>query len=279
MRRPVKLQTLPVADRFAKEQLLREFHRTLYQTWGCQHWWPAARPFEVIVGAYLTQNTAWTHVERALHQLRAARGLSLDGIRRVPLPRVESLIRSAGYFRHKAQRLKIFVAFVDQRYRGSLTRMFAQPTEKLRQELLSLHGVGHETADSILLYAGQHRVFVVDAYTRRILGRHGISPDNAPYEELRQLCERALSHADSQRLSLAGNELRGAAGTRHPPSRMSLAKRAPLAQVYNDMHGLIVGVGKNFCFPSKPRCEQCPLRPFLPDSRLPYPEVPELPVE
>ena len=204
--------------------------------------------------------------------------MSLDGIRKVPLPKLEFLIRSSGYFRQKAQRLKTFVAFADRRHGGSLTRMFAQPTDKLRQELLSLNGVGPETADSILLYAGQHPVFVVDAYTRRILSRHGISPANTPHDEIRQLCEQALAHEDSRQLSNADDNLRGAAGTCHPPSLMSLADREPLAQVYNDMHGLIVGVGKNFCLKSRPKCEECPLRPFLPDSVPPYPVGSALPI-
>lgn len=265
-------------QRRSKLHLLREFHRTLYRAWGCQHWWPAASRFEVIVGAFLTQNTNWTNVERALKQLRAARVLSLDEIRKVPLSRLESLIRSSGYFRQKAERLKTFVVFVDRCYGGSLTRMFSQPTERLREKLLSLNGVGPETADSILLYAGQHPVFVVDAYTRRILGRHGISPPNAPYEEIRQLCENALSHEELQKLSQREDSLRGAAGTCHSPSRMSLAKRAPLAQVFNDMHGLIVGVGKNYCLKSRPRCEECPLRPFLPAPEPSYPEGSALPI-
>ena len=151
------------------------YFETLYHSWGRQHWWPAQSPFEVIVGAYLTQNTSWTNVERALSSLRAARILSIRGIRRTPLPKLERLIRSAGYFRQKARRIKLFVSFLDERYAGSLARMFAQPTAKLREELLSLEGVGPETADSILLYAGNHPVFVVDAYTRRILERHRLA--------------------------------------------------------------------------------------------------------
>jgi endonuclease III related protein len=194
---------------------------------------------EIIVGAYLTQNTNWANLERALKQLRAARVLSLDGIRKVPVSRLESLIRSSGYFRQKAQRLKTFVASVDQRYGGCLTRMFSQLRETLRQELLLSNGVGPETADSILFYAGQHPVFLVDAYTRRILARHGISPPNAPHEGIRQFGERALSQKALPLLSKPNDNLRGAAGACHPPSRMSLANGEPLAQVYSDMHGLI----------------------------------------
>src|SRR6266852_8927282 len=170
-----------------------EIYSTLSRAWGRQHWWPARTRFEVIVGAYLTQNTTWTNVERALRSLRAAGRLNVEGIRTTPLPQLESMIRSAGYFRQKARHLKTFVAFLDERYGGSLSRLFAQPTDKPRQELLALNGVGPETADSILLYAGQHPVFVVDAYTRRILDRHQILPVNAKYEEIRQLFEPALA--------------------------------------------------------------------------------------
>jgi len=259
----------------SNEEQLRAFYRTLYAAWGCQHWWPARTRFEVIVGAYLTQNTSWKNVEMALRRVRVAGVLSLKGIRAVPLAELEVLIRSAGYFRQKAARLKTFVTFVDQNYGGSLNRMFAQPTSKLRQELLALNGVGPETADSILLYAGQHPVFVVDAYTRRILDRHGILSANAPYEEIRQLFERALSSpitwgqppsaVQAERSSAAS--ARSATGCQNPahlPSSMSLAKRSPLVQAYNDMHGLIVGIGKHYCLTSKPHCEQCPLRMFLP---------------
>jgi len=148
------------------------------------------------VGAYLTQNTSWRNVEIAMRNLRTARVLSVEGIRNISISRLERLIRSSGYFRQKARKLKTFVRFVDQKYGGSLTKMLAQPTEKLREELLSLNGVGPETADSILLYAGQHPVFVVDAYTRRLAVRHGILNEKASYEEFRSLFERALIQAE-----------------------------------------------------------------------------------
>jgi len=111
---------------------IRQYYQSLFQAWGEQHWWPARTRFEVIVGAYLTQNTAWTNVERALANLRVAHLLNVAGIRRVTLPELERLIRPSGYFRQKAERLKTFVAFLDKRYGGSLTRMFHQPTDKLR---------------------------------------------------------------------------------------------------------------------------------------------------
>jgi endonuclease-3 related protein len=238
------------------QRTLRAFYRTLLGAWGPQNWWPAEGPFEVIVGAFLTQNTAWGNVERALANLRRAHRLSVAGIRRVPLARLQRLIRPAGYFRQKARRLKIFVEWLDANYDGSLARMFARPTAELRAQLLALHGIGPETADSILLYAGGHPVFVVDAYTRRILDRHRILPLNAPYDGIRHRFERALRHAsDPPRLG---------SNPRHPVSRMSAAKISPTARRYNQMHALLVAVGHQYCRKSEARCEHCPLAPFLP---------------
>ena len=253
-----------------RKHQIRSYYHALFHAWGPQHWWPAQSRFEVIVGAYLTQNTAWTNVEKALANLRSARLLSVTGIRRASLAELERLIRPAGYFRQKAKRLKIFVTFLDQQYGGSLTKLFSCPTEKLREELLNLHGVGPETADSILLYAGNHPVFVVDAYTRRILARHEILPEGAAYDEIRELFEQELAPvADSAAdTDATGDRLlaTGFPGAAHPPSAMSTAKRTALAQVYNEMHGLIVGVGKNYCRKSQARCDECPLQKFLPRS-------------
>jgi endonuclease-3 related protein len=247
---------------------LRSYYHALFRAWGPQHWWPARTRFEVIAGAYLTQNTAWTNVETALANLRAAHMLSVAGIRGVSLKELERMIRPAGYFRQKAKRLKLFVQYLDQHYEGSLTKLFDRPTEKLRDELLALHGIGPETADSILLYAGNHPVFVVDAYTRRVLARHMYLSENENYEEIRGLFEEALMPvADFVAYSDGGKRRRVAAGLRgspHPPSAMSTAKRTALVQVYNEMHGLIVGVGKNYCRKSQARCDGCPLQKFLP---------------
>jgi len=250
------------------EREIRSYYKALYREWGPQYWWPAETPFEVIVGAYLTQNTAWVNVERALQNLRRAELLSLDGIRRVRLSRLERLIRPSGYFRQKAARLKTFVKFVDACYDGSLQGLFSEPTQKLREELLALNGIGPETADSILLYAGNHPVFVVDAYTRRILDRHGILPEKAAYEEIRQLFQESLRPVATE-LERTPAEIRpsletGFRGAAHPPSAMSTAQRTALVQVYNETHGLIVGVGKSYCRKSKPACDACPLRKFLP---------------
>ena len=251
-----------------KESEVLQYYGALYRVWGPQHWWPAETRIEVIVGAYLTQNTAWTNVELALRNLRQAKLLSVEGIRKVSLSRLQRLIRPSGYFRQKAARLKTFVAFLDKTYGGSLDRLFAQPTEQLREELLGLNGVGPETADSILLYAGNHPVFVVDAYTRRVLDRHGILPEKAEYEKIRELFQRALAPmAHQQQImppSVAPPLEAGLHGAAHPPSAMSTAARTALVQVYNEMHGLIVGIGKNYCRKSQPKCDQCPLQDFLP---------------
>jgi endonuclease-3 related protein len=244
----------------AIEIQIREIYRTLSETWGPQHWWPAQSRFEVIVGAFLTQNTSWLNVELAMRQLRAARALTISSIRSIPLAKLERLVRSSGYFRQKARRLKTFVKFLDESYGGSLRQMFSQPTAELREQLLSLNGIGPETADSILLYAGQHPVFVVDAYTRRLAARHQIAPEDATYEELRAMFERGLE-------GIGIPPTRGRVvpdGASHKPSRMSTARRSPSTQVFNDMHGFMVGVGKNYCHKSQPDCERCPLAPLLP---------------
>src|SRR5579859_2471804 len=247
-----------------------EYYRALLARFGPQNWWPAQSRFEVIVGAYLTQNTNWANVEKAIANLRRARAMGLEAMRDLPLKKLEQLIRPSGYFRQKAQRLKTFIAFLDKQYSGSLEGMFAQPKEKVRAELLELNGVGPETADSILLYAGNHPVFVVDAYTRRILERHQIVSTAVGYDEIRLLFERALGETPSSpgppMQSLDGAPS-GPPGSCHRPSRMSKASRTASVQVFNEMHGLIVGVGKNYCLKSQPQCEQCPLQKFLPEAK------------
>ncbi len=259
---------MPISN---KDEQIHLYYNTLYKEWGAQHWWPAETPFEVIVGAYLSQNTAWTNVERALENLRAAGILSVEGIRKARRAKLGRLIRPSGYFRQKAQRLKTFVAFLDEEYGGSLETMFSQPTVRLREQLLDLNGVGPETADSILLYAGNHPVFVVDAYTRRILERHAILPEGTDYEEIRELFQRALvpmvKEQREQPQGLARPLASGMRGAAHPPSAMSTATRTALVQVYNEMHGLIVGVGKNFCGKSRAKCDECPLQRFLPERK------------
>ncbi|GAC1429243.1 MAG: endonuclease [Terriglobales bacterium] len=246
---------------------MRQYHLALSRAWGRQHWWPARTRFEVIVGAYLAQNTAWTNVEIALRRLRSTGRLSVSGIRDTPLTDLEGLIRSSGYYRQKARAIKSFVEFLDLQYDGSLRRMFSKPTERLRQELLGLLGVGPETADAILLYAGQHPVFVVDTYTRRILERHQIVPARAKYAEIRPLMEKALYplavESGVEPLEVLKTQPKSH-NLSHPPSRLSAAKRPRLAQIFNEMHGFIVSTGKEYCFKSKPLCDHCPLRDFLP---------------
>jgi endonuclease-3 related protein len=250
-----------------------QYYTALLARYGPQNWWPARSRFEVIVGAYLTQNTNWGNVEKALLNLRRARRLSVKGMREAPRDELETLVRPSGYFRQKARNLKTFIAFLDQQYSGSLNRMFAQPTGKLRSELLELNGVGPETADSILLYAGNHPVFVVDAYTRRVLLRHGVIGAGVKkikvkkikvkklkpsYEEIRSIIEHAISSSEVESLLVQNAD----PDPRHPVSRMSSSARSELAQHYNELHALIVRVGNHYCR-TKPICEGCPLQSFL----------------
>lgn len=213
--------------------VLQSYYDALFRAHGPQHWWPGRTRFEVIVGAILTQNTSWSNVERAIRNLRSEKLLSPVAIERISPARLARLIRSSGYFRQKARKLKAFVHFLRDTHQGSLTKMFRTPTAVLREQLLAVHGIGPETADSILLYAGKHPVFVVDAYTRRILERHHLAPGKRSYEEIRALFEQTL-----------------------PPS----------AALFNEYHGLIVRTGKDFCRARAPLCENCALKPFLPPS-------------
>ena len=210
---------------------LTAYYDALFRAYGPQHWWPGRTRFEVIVGAILTQSTSWTNVELAIVNLRREKLLSAAAMEGVSLSRLSRLIRSSGYFRQKASKLKAFVHFLRQEYRGSLDKMFATPTDELREKLLAVHGIGPETADSILLYAGEHPLFVVDGYTRRILERHNLAHRKHTYEEIQQLFH--------------GN----------------LPRSVPL---FNEYHALIVHTGKHFCRKSEPACAQCPLQPFLP---------------
>jgi len=213
---------------------LDEYFNTLFTSLGPQHWWPSETQFETTVGAILTQNTSWKNVERAIANLRDAGLLSLQALVSVSLRRLERLIRPSGYFRQKARKLKAFCEFVRLDYRGSLKKMFETPTIVLRQKLLGVFGIGPETADSILLYAGGHAVFVVDAYTKRILSRHGWISENAKYDEVRWLFEREFP-GDVRRL--------------------------------NEFHALIVNVGKNWCLKQGPHCYECPLGRYLEEGR------------
>jgi endonuclease-3 related protein len=224
---------LPVAAQNEPISTLHKYFMALFAAYGSQHWWPGRSRFEVIVGAILTQSTSWTNVEAAIANLRKARLLTPDRMRAIPLAKLAALIRPSGYFRQKAKKLKAFVDFLVGEYGGSLSKMFRTPTDIVRLQLLAVHGIGPETADSILLYAGEHPVFVIDAYTRRILERHDLATSKQSYEQLRSLFETTLP-------------------------------RDP--QLFNEYHALIVHTGKHFCRKSVALCEKCPLQPFLPVS-------------
>lgn len=209
---------------------LRAVYDALYRAWGPQHWWPARTRFEMIVGAFLTQNTAWTNVKQALNNLRRARALTPDAMHRASLDQLADWIRPAGYFRVKARRLRAFTDRLFADYDGKLDRLFALDTPTLRSVLLSVHGIGPETADSILLYAAQREQFVIDTYTRRMMTRHGWADAKASYDEVAALFVQ-----------------QGPAGV----------------AAYNEFHGLIVQLGKRHCR-TQPDCATCPLQPFLP---------------
>jgi endonuclease III related protein len=213
---------------------LDEYFNSLFTALGPQHWWPGDTPFEVIAGTILTQNTSWKNVELALENLRREDLLSVAGIERVNARHLAMLLRPAGYFRQKARKLKAFVKFLRAEYAKSLPRMFETPTLQLREKLLGVWGIGPETADSILLYAGEQPVFVVDAYTKRLFARHGWIGEKAKYEDVRWMVERQFP-GDVRR--------------------------------FNELHALIVSVGKNFCRPQEPKCGECPLGRYLEEGR------------
>jgi len=221
---------------------LRRMHDELFRAYGPQHWWPASTPFEVILGAYLTQNTAWKAVERSLANLRAARALTLDGLRAVPLAKLRRLIRPSGFITRKAPALKAFVNLLDSEFGGSLATLAATPTPALRRRLLALPGVGPETADAILLYAFGHPIPVADEYLRRIAERHLLL---APSSGRSRISYDALTDLTRQ------------AFANHPASTH--------AQIFSEFHALTVAVGKAHCGRTA-RCEGCPLAGDLKNS-------------
>jgi len=220
-----------VAAQNAENSALHRYFIALFDVYGPQHWWPGRSRFEVIVGAILTQSTSWANVEAAIANLRKARLLNPAAMKEISLTKLAKLIRPSGYFRQKAKKLKAFVKFLSEEHDGSLSRMFRTPTAVLRSQLIGVHGIGPETADSILLYAGQHRVFVIDAYTRRILERHNLATVKDSYEDLRVRFESELPNDP---------------------------------QLFNEYHALIVQTGKRFCRKSVALCRACPLKRFLP---------------
>lgn len=203
---------------------LLSIYEKLFHHYGSRDWWPADTPFEVIVGAILTQNTNWNNVEKAIANLHHADVLELNTILQLERKRLEQLIRPSGFFRQKAERLQLFCQHMKDQHNGDLDHLFQQPLESVRNELLQLKGIGPETADSILLYAGQLPSFVVDAYTNRLFGRLGILHGTEKYAEVRDLFMTNL------------------------PRDISL---------YNEYHALIVLHCKEFCR-KKPSCQGCP---------------------
>jgi len=225
---------LTPALHYASAKRMRRMHDQLLQAYGPQHWWPAETPIEVVIGAYLTQNTAWRSVERSLEKMRSAGALSLDGLRAISIEDLQFLIRPSGFYTRKAAALKAFIGLLDSEFGGSLEALAAQSTVVLRKKLLSLPAVGPETADAILLYALKHAVPVADEYFRRIANRHGLvataAKNRKGYEALIQLTQQTFS-----------NE----------PLRSRIQK-------YNEFHALTVAVGKAHCG-RKPDCSGCPL--------------------
>jgi endonuclease-3 related protein len=209
---------------------LREFYGHLVKAYGPQQWWPAKSPFEVVVGAYLTQNTAWTSVEKSIANLAARGLLSVAAIRALPEDELRELIRPSGYMTRKAAAIKAFVAFLDRFYDGALENFAEESAEIARERLLALPGVGPETADAILLYALGHPAMVVDEYMRRVVMRHGLLPEKAKYAEIQAVGEAAF------------------AGEAHPER----------VEHCSEFHALMVEIGKRHCR-RKPVCEGCPL--------------------
>ncbi len=206
-------------------ETLTQIYEWLYDAFGPQHWWPGDTPFEVVVGAILTQNTSWANVDKAIANLKSASRLTPEELHRIDIIELATLIRPAGYYNIKAKRLKSFVNWLFDNYDGQLTNLQPIATDRLRSELLGIKGIGRETADSILLYALGRPVFVVDAYTARIMSRHQLIEPDADYEQLRDLFESNL------------------------PTDV---------QLFNEYHALLVRTGKDFC-KSKAKCAGCPL--------------------
>jgi len=209
-----------------KTKALLQIYQKMFDALGPRHWWPGETPFEVIIGAILTQNTNWSNVEKAIKNLKTAGKLSPEGIYELSVTELAKLIRPSGFFNVKAKRVKAFINWLFSRYEGNLSEMFAQDLQALRGELLSVKGIGPETADSILLYAGNMPTFVVDAYTHRIFSRHELIPEESTYDDMKSFFEENLPED---------------------------------VQLFNEYHALLVNIGKTFC-KTKKVCEPCPLK-------------------
>jgi endonuclease-3 related protein len=202
-------------------------YRRLYSYFGPQRWWPAQSPFEVIVGAILTQNTSWLNVEKAIGSLKERNLLKPCMLYSLPEGKLAKVIKPAGYYNIKAKRLKNFLKFFIERYQGNINRMALASAESLRKELLEVNGIGPETADSVLLYALNKPVFVVDAYTKRILFRHGLIKEDSNYDKIQEFFTRRLKKD---------------------------------TKLFNEYHALLVRLGKEFCLKKKPKCSVCPIK-------------------
>lgn len=222
--KPLKHSSSPKPVKYRPADL-SGVYKILRGRFGHQGWWPGETPFEVMIGAILTQNTAWTNVEKAIHNLKKAKKLSFLALLKIKPRTLARWIRPAGYYNVKARRLKEFVRFLDRECRGDLRRLRKENTAALRAKLLSVKGIGPETADSILLYALDKPSFVIDAYTKRIFSRHGLTREDRDYHDWKKIFEKSL------------------------PKDRSL---------YNDFHAQIVRLAKDFCR-KEPRCGICPL--------------------
>jgi endonuclease-3 related protein len=223
---------------------LRRAYGLMRRRFGHQQWWPGETPFEVCVGAILVQNTSWTNVERAIAALKSANVLETKKLFALPEAELARIIRPAGHFNVKARRLRSFLRVLVVEHAGDLNKLFAGDTAMVRARLLAIHGIGPETADSLLLYAGGHPSFVIDAYTKRIFERHRWAGEKRKaekagafsYDALKSLCESSLNQ-------------------KHGAARLDY---------WQDYHAQLVMVGKHFCRPREARCEECPLKPLLP---------------
>ncbi len=209
------------------QEQVEHIYKRLYDHFGPQNWWPGETPFEVIIGAVLTQNTNWKNVERAIGNLKGVGLLSFARLSELPVALLAEYIRPAGYYNIKAGRLRNLFAMIRETYNSSMEEMLADSTDSLRRNLLSVKGIGPETADSILLYAANRPVFVVDTYTHRILSRHDLICEDFGYDEIQEFF---MDHLD------------------------------PDPSLFNEFHALLVCAGKEFCKKSKPRCSDCPLK-------------------
>lgn len=209
---------------------LQKVYDRLYSAYGPQHWWPGDSAFEVLVGAVLVQSVSWKNVEKAISNLYAAEAMTPTAIHELSQAQLEQLVRPCGYYRVKARRLRNLIDWLMEQHDGSIEKMLQVETAELREQLLSINGIGPETADSILLYAAERPTFVVDAYTRRVLERHGWIKPGASYDDMKLLFEQNVVRE---------------------------------TQFYNEYHALIVAVGHRHCSRT-PKCTGCPLQKMLP---------------